>query len=339
MEYANELAAKPSGSGGDCPANPLEGHIRYEKVKDIGKGSQGFVLLANDKFAGERVAIKCIPKTLAGCDNMKRELLNHRGLWHAHIVQFYEVFVTDAHVCIVMEYAPGGPMSEYISTNVLTEDVARFYFQQLIFAIRYCHHMGVANRDIKLENTLLDTENKLLKLCDFGLSKEDKSKCKTRVGTPNYLAPEIINLQKGGTYDGKASDVWCCGVMLYAMLFRCFPFERLEERSLPKRDAILKLMERIVKGEWEVPSGTTVSEGCIDLLKGILQPDPATRMTIEDIIRHPWYATGLPEGADNANYPQRPEEGLQTVTSILEILQGVANEPEDAMDADNVAAQ
>ena len=62
-----------------------------------------------------------------------------------------------------------------------------------------------------------------------------------------------------------------------------------------------------------MPSGTTVSEGCIDLLKGILQPDPATRMTIEDIIRHPWYATGLPEGADNANYPQRPEDGLQVI--------------------------
>lgn len=337
--YANDALPTASSSGGGCPANPLEGHIRYEKVRDIGKGSQGFVLLANDKFAGERVAIKCVPKGFAGCDNMKRELLNHRGLWHAHIVQFYEVFVTDQHVCIVMEYAPGGSLSDYLSNNVLPEDIARFYFQQLIFAIRYCHHMGVANRDIKLENTLLDSEKKLLKLCDFGLSKEDKSKCRTQVGTPNYLAPEIINLQKGDTYDGKGSDVWCCGVMLYAMLFRCFPFERPEERNLPKKDAILKLMERIVNGDWKVPSGATVSEGCIDLLKGILQPNPAKRMTIEDIIRHPWYATGLPDGADSINYPRRPEDGLQTVSSILEILQGAINCQEDTMDTDAVGTQ
>eukprot|EP00803_Ostreobium_quekettii_P003187 evm.model.scf_1919.2 EVM.evm.TU.scf_1919.2 scf_1919:15986-18206(-) len=211
-----------------------------------------------------------------------------------------------------MEYAPGGSLSTYLAANVFTEDVARFFFQQLIFAVRYCHHMNVANRDVKLENTLLDADKKLLKLCDFGLSKDSRSSlCKTRVGTPNYLAPEIVNMKKGGTYDGKAVDIWSCGVVLYVMLFRSFPFERECDRTLDMKAAMLALMERIVKSDYSVPSESTVSASCLDLLGKILTPDPAQRITVEGIINHPWYQTDLPPGADNTNYPVRPEEGLQ----------------------------
>lgn len=313
----------------DTLPNPLAGHARYEKVKDLGKGSHGFVLLANDKCTGERVAIKCLPRGLGGIEKVKRELLNHRQLWHAHVIQFYEVFLTAHHVCIVMEYAAGGHMWRYLSANILSEDGARFFFQQLIFAVRYCHHMKISNRDIKLENTLLDADNKVLKLCDFGLSKDESSECKTRVGTPNYLAPEIINMPKGATYDGKRADVWCCGVMLYAMLFRSFPFHRPEDRDLPKKDAMRKLIDRIVKAEWSVPAGETISEDCKDLLTGILQPEPSKRMTVEDIVQHPWYKSSLPDRAGNPDYPPRPEEGLQSVSSIMELLQQAMNDFDD----------
>lgn len=307
-------------------SNPLEGHIRYEMVQELGKGSQGSVVLANDKFTNDKVAIKFLPRGVQMNDKVQRELLNHRKFWHAHVIQFYEVFLTDKFVCIVMEYAPGGSLSDYLSTNMLTEDGARFFFQQLVFAVKYCHHMGVANRDIKLENTLLsDKDSKLLKLCDFGLSKDETSLCRTRVGTPNYLSPEIIQMPRGGTYDGKQSDVWCCGIMLYVMLCRAFPFDTPEDRNLPKKDAMLKLMERIVQGQWSIPDNINLSPECVDLLKGILKPNPSERLTISGILGHPWYRVGLPPGADSSSYPARPEEGLQTVESIIEIVREARN--------------
>ena len=92
---------------------------------------------------------------------------------------------------------------------------------------------GVVNRDIKLENTLLDSSPRpLVKICDFGYSKHEKfqSAPGSRVGTPAYLAPEVILTTRGKTYDGKVADIWSCGVMLYVMLVGAYPFERPEDK-------------------------------------------------------------------------------------------------------------
>ena len=106
-----------------------------------------------------------------------------------------------------MEYAAGGDMFEYVvRKGGLRENEARWFFQQLLVAVDYIHRMGVANRDIKLENTLLDgSPRPLIKICDFGYSKHEKyqSAPGSRVGTPAYLAPEVIMTTKGKTYDGK----------------------------------------------------------------------------------------------------------------------------------------
>jgi serine/threonine-protein kinase SRK2 len=101
---------------------------------------------------------------------VEREILNHRQLVHPHIVQFKEVFLTQRYLCIAMEYAAGGDMFEYVvRKGGLRESEARWFFQQLVIAIDYTHRMGVANRDIKLENTLLDgSPRPLIKICDFG---------------------------------------------------------------------------------------------------------------------------------------------------------------------------
>ncbi|KAL3134245.1 Serine/threonine-protein kinase srk2h [Trebouxia sp. C0009 RCD-2024] len=117
------------------------------------------------------------------------------------------VFVTSQYLAIVMEYAAGGDMFEHVvRKGYLQESEARWFFQQLLVGVDYVHRMGVANRDIKLENTLLDgSPRPLLKICDFGYSKHEKfqSAPGSRVGTPAYLAPEVIMTTKGQTYDGK----------------------------------------------------------------------------------------------------------------------------------------
>lgn len=302
-------------------SNPLEGHLRYEMVQRLGEGAQGSVYLAIDNETGDDVAIKCLPRGKQRIDKVQRELLNHRKLWHYHVIAFREVFLTDQHVCIVMEYAPDGCLRDFLENHSLTEEGARLYFQQLIYAVNYCHHMGVANRDIKLENILLSDDRRVIKICDFGLSKDETSLCRTQVGTPNYLAPEIIQMPRGGTYDGKQSDVWCCGVMLYTMLCGSFPFERKEDRGLPSNEVLQRLMDRIVRADWEVPQDIKLSAECWDLLRRMLNPDPRERLTIADIQQHPWYQIHLPPGVNGSQLQERPAElELQSVQSIIDIV-------------------
>jgi len=185
---------------------------------------------------------------------VEREILNHRRLVHPHIIRFKEVILTDVHICIVMEYAEGGDMFDYVlKRGGLREHEARWFFQQVIVATDYVHQMGMANRDIKLENTLMDLSPKpLIKLCDFGYSKHEKlqSAPGSRVGTPAYLAPEVISTLKGDTYDGKIADIWSCGVMLYVMLTGSYPFERQGDKTSASK---LQLMiARILKVDYKV---------------------------------------------------------------------------------------
>lgn len=134
-------------------------------------------------------------------------------LRHPHVIQFKEAFLTSEHVCIAMEYATGGSLFHYVQKQSrLKEAVARWFFQQLVIGCDYCHKRGVANRDIKLENTLLQKVNglplPLLKICDFGYSKADfKSAAKSKVGTLTYMAPEVL-VNRDGRYDGKVG--WSC---------------------------------------------------------------------------------------------------------------------------------
>lgn len=122
------------------------------------------------------------------CLSAEAEIVNHSLLRHPHVIQFKEVFLTTDFICIAMEYATGGSLFQYVQrAGKLKESVARWFFQQLIIGVDYCHRRGVANRDIKLENTLLQVVNglplPLLKICDFGYSKADfKSAAKSKVG-------------------------------------------------------------------------------------------------------------------------------------------------------------
>ncbi|XP_071906550.1 serine/threonine-protein kinase SRK2A-like isoform X3 [Coffea arabica] len=129
------------------------------------------------------------------------------------------VVLTPTHLAIVMEYAAGGELlAKICSAGAFNEDEARFFFQQLISGVSYCHSMEICHRDLKLENTLLDgSPTPRLKICDFGYSKSGllRSQPKSAIGTPAYIAPEVLSRKE---YDGKIADVWSCGVTLYVTL-------------------------------------------------------------------------------------------------------------------------
>lgn len=146
--------------------NPLLENSRYKKVQTLGKGCFGFVELARDTHTDELVAIKMLKRSDVN-KYVEGEIVNHSLLRHPHVIQFKEVFLTSQYICIVMEYAAGGSLFHYVQKQgKLREAVARWFFQQLMIGVEYCHKRGVANRDIKLENTLLQVQHILTTACN-----------------------------------------------------------------------------------------------------------------------------------------------------------------------------
>ncbi|XP_010680996.2 serine/threonine-protein kinase SAPK1 [Beta vulgaris subsp. vulgaris] len=264
---------------------------RYENMKNIGSGNFGVAKLVKDKWTGELFAIKYIERGQKIDEHVQREIMNHRSLKHPNIIRFKEVFLTPTHLAIVMEYAAGGELFERICTaGRFSEDEARYYFQQLISGVSYCHSMQICHRDLKLENTLLDgTPDPRLKICDFGYSKSAvlHSQPKSTVGTPAYIAPEVLSRKE---YDGKIADVWSCGVTLYVMLVGAYPFEDPEDPRNFKTT-----ISRILSVQYSIPDYVRVSKDCNHLLSRIFVANPEKRISIEEIKKHPWFLKSLPD--------------------------------------------
>ncbi|XP_040999218.1 serine/threonine-protein kinase SAPK10-like isoform X1 [Juglans microcarpa x Juglans regia] len=313
-----DRAAIAVGLGMDMPI--MHDSDRYDFVRDIGSGNFGVARLMRDKHTRELVAVKYIERGDKIDENVKREIINHRSLRHPNIVRFKEVILTPTHLAIVMEYASGGEVFERIcSAGRFSEDEARFFFQQLISGVSYCHEMQVCHRDLKLENTLLDgSPAPRLKICDFGYSKSSvlHSQPKSTVGTPAYIAPEVLLRQE---YDGKIADVWSCGVTLYVMLVGAYPFEDPDE---PKD--FRRTIQRILSVQYSIPDGVQISPECRDLISRIFVFDPATRITIPEIKNHEWFLKNLPADLMDermmSNQFEEPDQPMQSIDVIMQII-------------------
>ncbi|MBA0554500.1 hypothetical protein Golob_013598, partial [Gossypium lobatum] len=321
---------------------------RYEPVKELGSGNFGVARLVKDKKTKELVAVKYIERgkksmlysesevivekkdawlfinnnnVLPIDENVQREIINHRSLRHPNIIRFKEVVVTPTHLAIVMEYAAGGELFERIcGAGRFSEDEARFFFQQLISGVSYCHSMQICHRDLKLENTLLDgSPTPRLKICDFGYSKSAvlHSQPKSTVGTPAYIAPEVLSRKE---YDGKIADVWSCGVTLYVMLVGAYPFEDPED---PRN--FRKTIGRIMSVQYTIPDYVRVSADCRQLLSRIFVANPAKRISIPEIKEHPWFLKNLPKELveiEKMNYAESVrDQPSQSVEEIMRIIQ------------------
>ncbi|KAK4795469.1 hypothetical protein SAY86_013463 [Trapa natans] len=295
---------------------------KYELVKDIGAGNFGVARLMRNKETKELVAIKHIERGRRIDENVAREIINHKSLRHPNIIRFKEVLLTPTHLAIVMEYAAGGELFERIcNAGRFSEDEARYFFQQLISGVSFCHSMQICHRDLKLENTLLDgSPAPRLKICDFGYSKSSllHSRPKSTVGTPAYIAPEVLSRRE---YDGKMADVWSCGVTLYVMLVGAYPFEDPED---PKN--FRKTISRIMSVLYRIPDYVHISQDCRQLLARIFIANPSRRITIKEIKSHPWFLKNLPreltEVAQAVYYRKdNSGAGLQSDEEIMKIVE------------------
>ena len=194
-----------------------------------------------------------------------------------HVVKIYETYETKKHICIVMEYISAGDLLSYIrKRSKLTEPIAKYIFKQIILGLQFIHKNKIVHRDIKLDNILIDLDNKI-KICDFGVSKKiinNNDLMFEQCGTPTYIAPEIL---KNKGYEGFGVDIWSSGVVLYAMLSGTVPF---------KGNDIKELNNGIMKGIYN--SINDISNQANHLLKCILEVDPKKRISINDILSHPW---------------------------------------------------
>lgn len=259
---------------------------KYELGRLLGYGAFAKVYHARDVHTEHSVAIKVINKQkilkggLAG--NVKREISIMRRLRHPNIVRLLEVLANKKKIYFVLEFAKGGELFTKVAKSRFSEDLSRRYFQQLISAVGYCHSRGVYHRDLKPENLLLD-ENWNLKVTDFGLSAltdqiRPDGLLHTLCGTPAYVAPEILS-KKG--YDGAMVDIWSCGIILFV----------LNAGYLPFNDPNLMVMYRkIYNGDFRVPRWT--SPELKRLLLRLLDTNPKSRITVDEIINDPWFKIG-----------------------------------------------
>uniref|UniRef100_A0A8C7II38 Maternal embryonic leucine zipper kinase n=1 Tax=Oncorhynchus kisutch TaxID=8019 RepID=A0A8C7II38_ONCKI len=256
----------------------------YEVYETIGSGGFAKVKLGRHILTGEKVAIKIMEKKELGEDlpRVKVEIEAMKSLSHQHVCRLYHVIETNTKIYMILEYCPGGELFDYIiAKDRLSEEETRVFFRQIVSALAYVHSQGYAHRDLKPENLLIDEDHNL-KLIDFGLCAKPKGglgyELMTCCGSPAYAAPELI---QGKAYIGSEADVWSMGVLLFALLCGYLPFDD---------DNCMVLYRKITRGSYNNPHW--LSPGSILLLNQMMQVDPKHRVTIRQLLDHPWTMSG-----------------------------------------------
>ncbi|KPI37117.1 Fatty acyl-CoA synthetase and RNA processing-associated kinase 1 [Cyphellophora attinorum] len=284
----------------------------YVLGQTLGEGEFGKVKLGWKKDGSSQC-----PESSCRLPKIYREISILRDLAHPNIVRLHEMVETERHIGIILEYASGGELFDYILNHrYLKDPAARRLFAQLVSGVGYLHKKGIVHRDLKLENLLLD-QNRNIIITDFGFAntfdpidvlgdeieynltnKDYVRKLKldnldarglrrgdlmqTSCGSPCYAAPELV--VSDSLYTGRKVDVWSCGVILYAMLAGYLPFD--DDPANPEGDNINLLYKYITTTPLTFPE--YVSPHARDLLRRILVPDPRKRADLFEVARHSW---------------------------------------------------
>lgn len=276
---------------------------QYTLLRTLGSGVSAKVKLAQDP-AGNQVAIKVFDRTLAANNDkaiklLKQEVATIQKLQHANIVQLID-FKENAEKIrsngqkvpvsyIVLELVTGGEFFDYVALSAFQPEVCRYYFRQMLQALHFVHSQGVAHRDLKPENIMLD-KNFNVKIADFGFAaplegRDGSGFLKTVLGTQSYMAPEIM---ERSPYQGHVVDLFALGIILFIMYSGHPPFNN----AVPSDPHYKLLATNRADLFWKTHSNRKpagfFSEEFKDLITNMLQLMPHQRLSIADIIGHPW---------------------------------------------------
>ncbi len=293
----------------------IEGDITqfYEVQKKIGEGAYGKIYKVRNKQSGDIRAMKQVTKTkIQDMGKFQTEIKILSMLDHPNIVRLFEVIEDDKYYNLLEELCTGGELlTRAQKTELKEKDIARIFYQ-IISGVAYIHGMGIAHRDLKLENILFSTENPMspIKIIDFGFSvfmdknneksKEDKKdkdnentdpkkfgfkRLKSKVGTLYYISPEIIK----GNYDEKC-DIWACGVILYILLAGYPPFSGNTDKEV--YNLITNLKYDFDKERWK-----NISKYAKELIKNMLTP-AKNRFSAKQVLASKWFEIKLKDNID-----------------------------------------
>jgi len=293
MERARQGAGSSSASSSGTSSSSHELEEVYDrktgqtylKGRLLGKG--GFAKCYKFKHSTSKhvCAGKCVEKASLQKERARLKLLSeikiHRSLAHKNIVRFEHFFEDRNHVYILLEYCNNQTLMELVKRKRrLSEYHTKVIMTQVLQGVEYLHSVNVIHRDLKLGNIFL-TDGLQVRIGDFGLAtKLDHAgeKKKTMCGTPNYLAPEILDGSSGHSFE---VDIWSIGVILYTMLIGKPPFETKNVKQTYKR---------IQANLYSFPSEIPLTPESISLVRAILNKDPKRRPTLAQIKAHPFFA-------------------------------------------------
>ncbi|KAF8417246.1 putative serine/threonine protein kinase [Tirmania nivea] len=305
--------------------DPLPTNLPFEVFsKTIGRGAYASIKKGKDSN-GEVFAVKFIHKQHAmASGNINRRQMDleiaihkHCGI-HPNIIQYFANGEDAIWRWIAMELAEGGDLFDKIEADAgVSEDIAHFYFTQLISGVTYLHGKNISHRDIKPENMLLDKDGNL-KIADFGLAAmfqlRGERKLSTSIcGSPPYVAPEVATR----SYYSDLVDIWSCGVVLFVMLAGNTPWDEPSDMNW-------EFVEyKKTKGRTGDELWQKLPTEALSLLRGMMKVDTATRMSLEDVRRHPWFTRRNPLLAENGNCTDR----ILLATKLMEGLHIDFNRP------------
>ncbi|KIJ59399.1 hypothetical protein HYDPIDRAFT_100793 [Hydnomerulius pinastri MD-312] len=266
----------------------------------VGKGASGRVRIAKHRRTGQLAAVKILPlqplmnsraslathlakseKQRLGID---REIIMMKLMNHPNILRIYDVFEGENELYLVLEYVEGGELFDFlVNRGRLPPLEALAFFKQIVYGLNYAHTFSIIHRDLKPENILIHSLNPpLVKLADWGMAAfaPPALQLETSCGSPHYASPEIVN---GMKYKGTATDIWSCGVILYALLTGRLPFDDKNVRTL---------LAKVKTGRYDVPA--YIDPVAKDLLTRMLVVDVNRRITIPEILSHPWLSKLTP---------------------------------------------
>uniref|UniRef100_A0A8C6P1C3 Serine/threonine-protein kinase PLK n=1 Tax=Nothobranchius furzeri TaxID=105023 RepID=A0A8C6P1C3_NOTFU len=271
----------------------------YSKGKLLGKGGFARCYEMTDLSNNKMYAVKVIPQSRVSKPHQRDKITNeielHRTLSHKHVVKFSHYFEDQENIYIFLELCSRKSLAHiWKARHTLTEPEVRYYLKQIISGLKYLHSRGILHRDLKLGNFFVN-ENMELRLGDFGLAAKLETveqRKKTICGTPNYLAPEVLNRQGHGT----ESDVWSLGCVMYTLMCGNPPFETLDLKETYKC---------IKEVRYNLPS--TISPSAQKLISSILQKSPGDRLTLEQILNHEFFKGFTPDKLPPSSCVMVPE--------------------------------